>query len=89
MKERAMEIMYGPKETFLIELSLEPWLPEPTANASIEDQLSRMDAVKFDEIVSYARETSFGTHYLWGVEWWYYMREKEHPEFWQKARELF
>jgi hypothetical protein len=88
MKERAMELMYGPKETFLIELSLEPWLPQPTAVSSLEDQLSRMDAVKFDEIVLYARETSFDQQYLWGVEWWYYMREKGHGEFWEKARGL-
>lgn len=89
MKERAMDILYGPKETFLIELSLEPWLPEPTVEASLEDQLSRMDAAKFDEIITYARETSFGAHYLWGVEWWYYMRDRNHPEFWDKAKGLF
>lgn len=89
MKERAMELMYGPKETFLIELSLEPWLPQPTAESSLEDQLSRMDATKFDEILAYARKTSFDQQYVWGVEWWYYMREKGHPEFWDKARELF
>jgi len=89
MKERAMELMYGPKETFLIELSLEPWLPQPTAISSLEDQLSRMDATKFDEIVAYARETSFETQYLWGVEWWYYIRERGHGEFWEKARGLF
>lgn len=89
MKERLMEIAFGPKETFLIELSLEPWLTEPTAEASIDDQLSRMDAEKFDEILRYARETSFGQQYLWGVEWWYYMRGKGHPEFWEKARGVF
>lgn len=89
MKERAMELLYGPKETFLIELSLEPWLPQPTAETDIETQLSRMDTQKFDEIVTYARKTSFETHYLWGIEWWYYMRERGHSEFWDKAKELF
>lgn len=89
MKERLVEIMFGPKETFLIELSLEPWLTEPTATATIEEQLSRMDAAKFDEILTYARETSFEQQYLWGVEWWYFMRTNEHPEFWDKAKGLF
>lgn len=89
MKERMMEIMFGAKETFLIELSLEPWLTEPIAEASVEEQLMRMDAAKFDEILAYARETSFSTQYLWGVEWWYYMRNHDHPEFWNKAKELF
>jgi hypothetical protein len=89
MKERLMEILFGPKETFLIELSLEPWLTEPTARASVDEQLSRMDAEKFDEILAYARETSFSAQYLWGVEWWWYMRSKDHPEFWDKAKGLF
>ena len=89
LKERLMELLYGAKPTFLIELSLEPWLPEPTANASIDTQLSRMDTEKFDEIVLFARTTSFDTQYLWGVEWWYYMKGKGHPEFWDKAKGLF
>ncbi len=90
MKERAVEFLYGPKPTFLIELSLEPWLTGPTADAPIETQLSRMDIDKFDEIVTYARQTSFGTQYLWGVEWWYYMKEKQgHPEFWKAAKDLY
>lgn len=89
MKERLMEVLFGPKETFLIELSLEPWLTGPTVDAPLEDQLSRMDATKFDEIISYAGETSFVQQYLWGVEWWYLMRGKGHPEFWEKAKGLF
>lgn len=89
MKERLMEIAFGPKETFLIELSLEPWLTEPTAQASTEEQFARMDASKFDEILAYAKETSFEQQYLWGIEWWYYMRQKGHPEFWDKARGIF
>lgn len=89
MKTRLMEMLYGTKPTFLIELSLEPWLPEPTVNAPIDTQLSRMDTDKFDEIILYARKTSFDTQYLWGAEWWYYMKEKGHSEFWDKAKTLY
>ena len=89
-KERLMELLYGKKPTFLIELSLEPWLTGPTKDASLETQLSRMDITKFDEIVAYARKTSFGTQYLWGAEWWYYLKTKQgHPEFWDKAKQLY
>ncbi len=90
MKERAMEILYGSKPTFLIELSLEPWLVEPTGTAPLETQLARMDIAKFDEIVAYARQTGFSTQYLWGAEWWYYLKEKQgHPEFWAAAKKLY
>ena len=90
MKERLMEIIYGPKPTFLIELSLEPWLVEPTSHVPLETQLSRMDIPKFNEIISYARRTSFDVQYLWGAEWWYYLKEKkEHPEFWDAAKKVY
>ena len=90
LKERSMEIFFGPKKTFLIELSLEPWLVEPTQDASLESQLSRMDIDKFHEVIEYARKTSFDTQYLWGVEWWYYLKEKhQHPEFWDAAKMIY
>ncbi|MDO8575689.1 MAG: beta-galactosidase [bacterium] len=89
-KERLMELLYGVKPAFLIELSLEPWLVEPTGKAPLETQLARMDTTKFDEIVAYARQTSFEKQYLWGAEWWYYLKEKKgHPEFWDKAKQLY
>lgn len=89
LKERAMQIAFGIKPAFLIELSLEPWLTEPTANAPLEDQLSRMDLEKIDEILSYAAKTGFETQYLWGAEWWFYLKGKDHPEFWEKAKSIY
>ena len=89
-KERMVELLYGKKQTFLIELSLEPWLIEPTVDAPLEEQLLRMDINKFNEIIAYARQTSFDTQYLWGAEWWYYLKEKRgHAEFWDAAKELY
>ena len=89
IKENVARLLFGAKPVFLIELSLEPWLVEPTAGAPLEDQLSRMDLQKFNEVVEYARDTRFGTQYLWGAEWWYYMKGQGHPEFWDAAKELY
>ena len=89
MKERVMQIFYGVKPTLLIELSLEPWLTGPLEDTPIATQLERMDITKFNEILGYARQTSFDTQYLWGVEWWYYMKTNGHPEFWDAAKKLY
>ena len=89
IKENVARLLFGAKPVFLIELSLEPWLVEPTAGAPLEDQLSRMDLQKFNEVVEYARDTRFGTQYLWGAEWRYYMKGRRHPEFWDAAKELY
>ena len=85
-----MELVYGSKPTFLIELSLEPWLVQPTVETALEVQLARMDIDKFNEIIHYARQTSFSVQYLWGAEWWYYLKENQnHPEFWEVAKQLY
>lgn len=89
VKENVMSLIYGDKPTFLIELSLEPWLVEPITNVDIETQYSRMDRAKFDEIIAYAEDTRFARQYLWGAEWWYWLRTKGHPELWERGRVLF
>jgi len=89
VKENIMGLLYGEKETFLIELSLEPWLLEPVTEVPVETQYSRMDAGKFDEIISYAKETRYENQYLWGGEWWYWLSEHGHEEMWEKGKQLF
>lgn len=89
VKENIMALLHGDKETFLIELSLEPWLVESVVDVPIEDQFSRMDIEKFNEIVSYARDTRYETQYLWGGEWWYWLKEQGHPEMWARGMQLF
>jgi hypothetical protein len=89
VKERVMSLLYGEKETMLIELSLEPWLLEPVTNVPLEVQYSRMDAKKFDDIVQYAKKTRFDKQYLWGAEWWYYLKQQGHEEMWEQGKQLF
>jgi hypothetical protein len=89
VKEGLMALLYGEKPTFLIELSAEPWLLEPIVQVPVDVQLSRMDVKKFEEILDYARETRYETQYLWGAEWWYWMRLNGRPEMWEKAQSIF
>lgn len=88
-KANLMRLLFGAKPILLIELSGEPWLVEPVLDVDIETQLSRMDINKFNDIIAYAEKTHFGEQYLWGVEWWYWMREHNHNEFWNRAKELY
>jgi hypothetical protein len=88
-KENLVKLFYGDKETVLIELSLEPWLVDSVTRVPLEVQYSRMNLDKVDEILSYARETRFETQYLWGAEWWYWLREQGDDSFWNKGKEIF
>lgn len=81
--------LFGVKPIYLIELSAEPWLVEPVTNVDLETQLTRMDVEKFKEIIAYAERTHFEEQYLWGVEWWWWMKQRGHPEFWEYAKTIF
>lgn len=89
VKEGVMSLLYGEKETFLIELSVEPWLLEPITEVDVETQYSRMDIDKFNEIIEYAKNTRYEQQYLWGGEWWYWLNDRGHPEMWDRGKELF
>ena len=89
IKHNIIKLFFPNKPAILSELSTEPWLLEAISETPIEIQLSRMDLNKFNNMIEFASQTGFDTQYLWGMEWWYYMKEKNHPEFWNRAKELY
>lgn len=89
VKENFFSLIYGPRETFLIELSAEPWLLEPITDVPLSVQYARMDVDKFGEIIAYAKKTRFDQQYLWGGEWWYWLKEQGESAMWEQARVLY
>lgn len=90
IKANIVRILFGARPIILSELSLEPWLAAHIDAVPLDEQLARMNIEKFTEVIAYGKQTRLGTQYLWGVEWWYYMKTKEkHPEFWDAARDIF
>jgi hypothetical protein len=89
VKDNFMAILFERKPSLLIELSAEPWLLEPIVDVPISVQFTRMNLEKFEDILTYAESTRYGYQYLWGAEWWYWLRLQGHPEMWNKGSELF
>lgn len=89
VKENMARLLLGEKETILVELSAEPWLLEPVVDVPVGVQYTRMDLGKFNEIIAYAKETRYQKQFLWGGEWWYWLKEKGNPVMWERGRELF
>ncbi len=90
IKQNIIGTLFGKKPSLVIELPAEPWLLHPIIDTPLNLQLERMGLDKFDEMIKFSSKTGFDTFYLWGAEWWYWMKEKQnHPEFWERARELF
>ncbi|MBP9760558.1 MAG: beta-galactosidase, partial [Candidatus Pacebacteria bacterium] len=89
LKRTTMSILFGAKESMLIELSVEPWLNKPIVDTDIKVQLERMDVEKFEGILDYAQKTRFEKQYLWGAEWWYWLRTQGRPGMWDRAKKVY
>jgi len=89
IKRNITSFLFGAKPSVVIELSLEPWLLQPIVNTPMDILLERMGIDKFNNMITFSSKTGFDTFYLWGAEWWYWMKAKGHPELWDRAKELF
>ncbi|MBI2635240.1 MAG: DMT family transporter [Parcubacteria group bacterium] len=77
------------KKFIVIELAAEPWMAKQIYETTLEEQLKYFDFDFFKDTIQYAKATGFDEYYLWGAEWWYYLKIKGHPEFWQEAKKLW
>ena len=78
------------KDVFCVELQAEPWGPVLNHKLSLEEQKKTMDLERFRKNIQFARKTNLNKFYLWGAEWWYWMKKNNNrPEFWEEAKKLF
>lgn len=77
------------QEVFLSELQLEPWGNVPLAEMSMQDQYASMDFERTQDTIEFAKRTGFTDIYIWGAEWWYWLRETQKDDrFWELGKEL-
>lgn len=91
-KRAFMELFVGTKPMFVSELQLEPWGPHQLYEIelfNLEEQLAHFNVDTFKEHIEYAKKSGFDEFYLWGAEWWYYLKINGHPEIWNEAKKLF
>lgn len=77
------------KKFIVIELAAEPWMAKRISETLPEDQLKFFDLEFFEDTLEYAKATGFSEYYLWGAEWWYYMKINGYPEIWNEAKKLW
>jgi len=78
------------KRVICVELQAEPWGPHLLYDSPLEEQQKSMDLQRFQEVINFAGKTGLDEFYLWGGEWWFWMKEKQgQPEIWQEAKKLF
>ncbi len=89
IKERLTRLFVGQEKPFIvIELQAEPWTHKQIYEISIDEQLKLMPLSEVKATIDYAKQTGFSDYYLWGVEWWYYLKQNNHPEYWDYVKNL-
>lgn len=89
-KHSLIKLFAGQNNAIVIELQAEPWINGSTTDNILDEQFKSMNPGQLRENVEYAQKVGFPEIYLWGVEWWYWLKVKEnHPELWDTAKELY
>jgi hypothetical protein len=82
--------LFPVQKIIISELQAEPWPPGNHILAtSLDDQFKSFNLNRLQKNISYVKKTGFDEVYLWGVEWWYYLKlNYNHPEFWKEIKNL-
>lgn len=87
-KAALIKFLFG-KEVIGTELQAEAWCPNSIINASLEEQDRTMSLANFKENVEFAKKTGFNKFYLWGGEWWYWLKKNHNkPEIWEEVKKM-
>ncbi len=74
----------------IVELQAEPWSHKMLYETDAEEQSKSMDLGKFKGMIKYTEQTGFDEAYLWGAEWWYWLKEKNQDNsIWLEAKKLW
>jgi hypothetical protein len=77
------------KKVIITELQAEPWCKNLIYNCPLEEQKITMDSEQFKKNIDFVKNTGMDTIYLWGGEWWYWMKKQGKPEIWEEAKYYF
>ena len=85
-KTQIIKKLFG-KEVIVVELQAEPWGPKLLYDLPIQEQEKTMNKEQLKKNIEFAKKTGMKEFYLWGGEWWYWMKEKQgRPELWEEVK---
>lgn len=90
LKANLLHLFYPQKPIIVSELQAEPWGPGLIYNVPLEEQFKSMNLKQISENIEFAKKVGFPEVYLWGAEWWYWLKVKhQDPSFWELAKKIF
>ncbi len=88
-QEKALAVSTLVRKIIITELQGEPWTTVPVTAMPLVQQFSLMNPDRLRANVVFARRIGFPEAYLWGVEWWYWLKKQGHPEMWEAAKAIY
>lgn len=78
------------KDVLGVELQAEPWGKRLLYDSPLEEQMKSMDIERLRKNIIFGKKIGFKENYLWGAEWWFWMKEKHNDSsFWNEAKKLW
>lgn len=90
LKAGMLNTFRKPQKLFGVELQAEPWFDTDVLQTDIPRAKELLSSEQMKKNIDFARKTGFERHYLWGAEWWIWMKEKHNdPSYYEVAKETF
>ena len=78
------------QKVIITEMQMEPWtMDRHMTELTQEEQNLSFNLERFRSNIEYVKKTGFREVYLWGVEYWYWLKEQGNPEMWEEAKKLW
>lgn len=71
------------------EFQMEPWTLREIQLTPVGEQFNTFSIEQMRKNFRYAERLGFSSISFWGVEWWMWMIDQGHPEFWEEAKVFF
>ena len=78
------------EKVFISELQLEPWGEKSLAAMTLPEPFAGMSLQPARCSIAFAQATGLPDIYIWGLEWWYWLKVKHNDSrFWDLGKEIF
>jgi len=92
IKAGLIKALFGTQNIIISELQAEAWHTEKNnlSQMTWEEAAQSMDLNQFQNNISFAQRAGFEEIYLWGAEWWYFLKVKQNNDIlWQAAKTIW
>lgn len=89
IKRNLANLFAYPQDWIVIEMQGEPWGKSAFQDLPQAERDRTMNIQKFAEMNEFARQSGFRTMYWWGVEFWYWEKQRGNDAYWVAAQKLF